>query len=141
MTILARYKEIFNNASKPENTIGKGGNYQKGSHENWENIDSDVKTVLVNNKPLIKPFNLAVVISKNLEIKTPIPMNADSVKFIATKMLTGKQTTIWDRDINNGCSVSFNNISTGFYKITIISYKNEQKIASKTITWVLYINK
>ena len=39
MTILARYKEIFNNAYKPENTIGKGGNYQKGSHENWENID------------------------------------------------------------------------------------------------------
>ena len=61
------------------------------------------------------------------------------MEFVATKILTGKQTTVWDNDLTNGCSVTFD-IPTGFYKINAYSYNEGQMILEENVLRVLFIN-
>jgi hypothetical protein len=83
---------------------------------------------------------LGFAIDDKLKIEISKPVNADSVKFIATKITTGKQITILDNDFSDGCSASFN-LPTGLYKITNTNYKQGQEIASSLILRVFFVHR
>jgi hypothetical protein len=102
-------------------------------HEVWVYITNWKKDIIRYN-----PFMLAF--SQDLTIETPVPTDADTVKFVATKIFTGKQTIIWDYDLSDGCSAVFD-IPTGFYRITTYAYKEDTVVASDIITRVLYFSR
>jgi len=109
---------------------------------NWKN-HSRIRSIssLIFNKILnVKSFKLDIIVDKTLDVKIPIPNNADMIKFDAIKIITGKQTTIIDNDFSNGVYASFN-IPTGFYKIFVTTYKDGIKLESSTISRVFFLNK
>ena len=84
-------------------------------------------------------MKLGIAIDNKLNIEIPAVEDADSVKFVATRIFTRKQTVIWDNDFSNGCSASFD-IPTGFYRITTTTYKEDEEIASDLVSRVLFIH-
>ena len=104
---------------------------------NW---NSRGRVFVFNLKTLLDKLNFGIVTDKILKISMANIEDADAVKFVATKVLTGKQTTLWDNDVSNGISASFN-VPTGIYKITATTYKNGQALETKLITWALFINR
>jgi hypothetical protein len=53
-------------------------------------------------------------------------------------MFNGKNTILWDNDLSNGCTASFD-IPTGFYKITTYAYNDDKQMAADVIARVLYV--
>jgi len=106
--------------------------------ENW-NPGSKQKTIS-NFRSIAESLRLGVAISNKLDINIPTVEDTDSVKFVATKVFTRKQTAIWDNDVSDGYSASFD-IPTGFYKITSTTYKEGTEIANDLVSRVLYINR
>lgn len=106
--------------------------------KNWDQIQN-VNRNFINNRPLLELLKLGFALGKTLDVEIPTPDNADTVIFEATKIFIRKQTTIIDYDLSDGCSASFD-ISTGFYKITTYTYKEDEQIANEMISRVFYIN-
>jgi len=80
-----------------------------------------------------------IKIDEDLQIETSeYAADADAVKLVTTKIIFRKQYTSWDYDLSDGCSAVFD-VPTGFYKITAVSYKNDEEIASNMISRIIYI--
>jgi len=112
-------------------------------HEIWVFIEDwgggrRIKTI---QNPILwlRSFNLGISIAETLEYNIPTPDNADSVKFEATKILSRKTTTLWDNDLNDGCSAVFN-IPSGFYKLYTTIYSDEEPVG-ESVARVLYLSK
>ena len=104
---------------------------------NWKKA----KVVTVPNfKTLVGLFNLGVARNDKLSIKITGLLDVDAVKFVATKIFTRGQTTIWDNDFSDGFNADFN-IPTGFYKITAYSYLEEKEVGQETLLRVFYIDR
>jgi len=88
---------------------------------------------------IFEKLNLGIVVNDKLGISISGIDEVDQMKFVATKILTGAQTTVWDNDLTDGCYGSFN-IPTGFYKITTFAYKAGEEIEKDVILRVFFIN-
>jgi hypothetical protein len=117
---------------------------QKWINEIWVRVTNWGKSreiVVIHDFNLIlEKFMLGFAIDDKLKIEITKPESADSVKFIATKITTGKQITILDNDFSDGCSASFN-LPTGLYKITNTNYKEGEEIASSLILRVFFVHR
>jgi hypothetical protein len=103
---------------------------------NWD--DSRGVALIYNFKPLIDAIKLGVAADNKLRLSMDGLNGADSIKFTATKVLTGKQTNTWDNDFSNGISAEMN-IPTGFYKLAATSYRDGDQIAYDLISWVFFL--
>jgi len=75
----------------------------------------------------VESLKFGIVIDQPLEIVAS--SNADAAKFIATRLIGRKETVIWDHDPSDGFHVNFN-LPTGFYKITTITYREDEEVTS-----------
>jgi len=107
---------------------------------NWESTSKSLSKTLINKKPLLNALKFGFAIDDSLNIDIPVSKDIDSVKIVATKVLTRKQTTIWDNNMKDGCSASFD-LPTGLYKITTFSYKEDEQIAKNLVARVFYISR
>lgn len=109
---------------------------------NWKNHSRirSIPGLIFNKIKIFKSLKLAITFDKTLDFKIPTPSNADSIKFVATKVITGKETTVIDNDFSDGVSVSFD-IPTGFYKITVTTYEDGIKGESNVLSRVFFVNK
>jgi hypothetical protein len=105
---------------------------------NWKH--SREKVIIHNYQLLLEKLMLGFSIDDKLNIEISKPENSDLVKFTATKIFTGKQTTIIDNDFSDGCSASLN-IPTGFYNIKATTYKEGKEISSDLISRVFFIHR
>ena len=105
---------------------------------NWDSKSRDNEKVYINSIPLFKIFKLGIAIDRTLNIEIPSIENADTVKFVATKIFSRKEYVVWDNDLSDGCSASFG-IPLGFYKITTYAYKEKEEIASDLVARVFFI--
>lgn len=108
-------------------------NWGSGGGEN-----ENVERVLINNNPLLGMFKLGFTVDKTLNINSPIIDDADSVKFVATKIFTRQKTIVWDKLSSDGFTTSFN-IPTGLYRLDIISYRQDEEIA-RNVARVIFIS-
>lgn len=105
---------------------------------NW---NSRPRTIVIPNFKLIsEKLKFGFAIDDKLDIEMSGVDTADTVEFVATKMFTREHTTILDNDFSDGISASFD-IPTGFYKISAISYKEGEEIASDLLYRVFFINR
>jgi hypothetical protein len=111
-------------------------------HEVWVHITNWGSRVrqIFNFRNILERFNLGFEIGNKLNVEVPEPQNADSAKFVATKVFTRGQTTLWDNDFSNGVSASFN-IPTGLYKIMMTSYRDGEEISSDLVSRILYLKR
>ena len=105
---------------------------------NWEARSRGNERTIINNRPILNKLKLGITTGETLDVKIPVSSNANAIKFVATKIFTRKQATLWDNDLSDGSSASFD-IPTGFYKITTYAYKEDEQIASGVIFRVFYI--
>ncbi|NIP31097.1 MAG: DUF2341 domain-containing protein [Candidatus Dadabacteria bacterium] len=103
---------------------------------NWD--DSATKVMIYNYKLLFNALKLGIAFDNKLSLSMNNLKNADSVKFVATKLLTGKQISIWDNDFSDGISANFD-IPTGLYRLMATSYYNGDEVAYNLISWVLFV--
>ena len=98
------------------------------------------RAVISNFRSILEKLSLGFVVDKKLNIEMHGLQDIDKVKFTATKIFMGKQTTIWDSDLSDGASASFG-IPSGFYKITTTTYKEDKEIATDLVSRVIFIKK
>ena len=104
---------------------------------NWEKTKT-INKVYINQKPIVNYLKLDFTLAETLNIQTPVLEDADSARFIATKIFTRRSTEIWDNDLSDGCSVNLD-VSSGFYKITTDFYENNKLIEREISARVLFI--
>jgi hypothetical protein len=111
-------------------------------HEVWVHITNWNARArpIFNFRSILERFNLGIAIDSKLNVEIPAPKNSDEVKFVATKALTRRQTTLWDNDFSDGVTASFD-IPSGFYKITSTSYKEGEEIASELLSRIFFIKR
>ncbi len=109
----------------------------------WVNINNwNAKTRVLtvpNFKPIFELLKIGVVRNNALSVKIAGIVDTDSIQFVAEKIFTTKQYTIWDNDPTDGFSAGFD-LPTGFYKITAHSYNEGVEIGKETILRVFFLN-
>jgi len=122
----------------------KAHNPQSAPYTIWVNIvnwNKNAKVISVPNfMSIFSALKLGIAKDDSLNIKISGVEDVDAVKFVATKMFTKRQTTVWDSDLTDGFSASFD-IPTGFYKITTYNYNNNVEIGEEIILRVFFINR
>ena len=105
---------------------------------NWGNTN---KIVTVKNfHTIFSKLNLGIAFDDKLDINIfGIEEDVDQMKFVATRVLTKKQTTLWDNDLSDGCSAIFD-LPTGFYKVNTYSYKEGLEVSEENILRVFFLN-
>ena len=96
--------------------------------------------IIPNFKLLFERINLGVLIDDKLQVNILRVDDADSVKLEATRIFIQKKTTVWDNDLSDGVSGSFN-VPTGFYKIMATFYDEGKEIDTEFVSRVLYLNR
>ena len=98
------------------------------------------KAVIVSNFYYIfSKLNLGIAIDDKLDISIYGIEDVEQMKFVATKIFTEKQVEVWDNDLTNGCSATFD-IPSGFYRIDAHSYNEGQEISEENVLRVFFIN-
>lgn len=112
-------------------------------HEIFVNIlnwNARSRVSIYNFRQILDSLNLGLVMDNTLTITMTNPENADSVKFVAKRIVTGKETAIWDNDLSNGGIAKFN-IPTGLYKISATTYNGDEVVESNLLSRVFFINR
>ncbi|MCK4364937.1 MAG: DUF2341 domain-containing protein [Thermoplasmatales archaeon] len=104
---------------------------------NW-NARSRVS--IYNFRQILKSLNLGLVVDNALTVTMTNPDNADSVKFVAKRVFTGKEAVVWDNDLSNGGVANFN-IPTGLYRISATTYNASEVVESNLLSRVFFINR
>jgi hypothetical protein len=121
--------------------------YDEAGNNFWHEIPVTVtwgtsrdRTVISNFRSILEKLNIGIVVDKKLNIEKYGLQDVDTVKFTAAKIFMGKQTTIWDNDLSDGASASFD-VPSGFYKITTTTYKEDKEISTDLVSRVIFFKK
>ena len=112
-------------------------------HEIFINIlnwNARSRVSIYNFRNILESLNLGLVVDDALTVTMTNPDNADSVKFVAKRVFTGKEAVVWDNDLSNGGVANFN-IPTGFYRISATTYNAGEVVESNLLSRVFFINR
>jgi len=104
----------------------------------WDAVSHSIDIVRIDHRSLLNTLKLGFALDSTLNVEVPVSNHVDSVKFVATNIFNGKNAVLWDNDLSNGCTASFD-IPTGFYKITTYAYNDDKQMAADVIARVLYV--
>ena len=106
--------------------------------EIWIYIDNWGGKTKVIPRPILDALKTRIQFQKTLDITLPAIDTADKAKITATKILTGRQNTIWDYDLSNGIDASFD-VNSGIYRISKTLYKNDEEITNELVSRMFYL--